>query len=226
MCCRSRPSTAFRSPVACSTTARSGRIGTSRSTSSTAASSAPSSLCSRTSPASRRRVAATVGGSPTPPRWTRRSPRRSGPTSRASRRCWTSWSPGNGCSRAGSTSGSTRKRRRARCDPDGDSRRRRRCAMLVNFGQPLGGVVQFAYTVPDLDQAISDYATRLKIGPWFVRGPFQPDKAFYRGEPTSRSEEHTSELQSPYDLVCRLLLEKKKKTKCCLLFQTKKKNKH
>src|SRR5207248_11659267 len=28
-----------------------------------------------------------------------------------------------------------------------------------------------------------------------------------------RSEEHTSELQSPYDLVCRLLVEKKKKTK-------------
>src|SRR5438094_6138970 len=29
--------------------------------------------------------------------------------------------------------------------------------------------------------------------------------------PDARSEEHTSELQSPYDLVCRLLLEKKKK---------------
>src|SRR5438034_11826312 len=29
----------------------------------------------------------------------------------------------------------------------------------------------------------------------------------------SRSEEHTSELQSHSDLVCRLLLEKKKKTK-------------
>src|SRR5207248_10067875 len=28
---------------------------------------------------------------------------------------------------------------------------------------------------------------------------------------TTRSEEHTSELQSPYDLVCRLLLEKKNK---------------
>src|SRR5207248_9243280 len=26
----------------------------------------------------------------------------------------------------------------------------------------------------------------------------------------ARSEEHTSELQSPYDIVCRLLLEKKK----------------
>src|SRR5207248_6473948 len=32
-----------------------------------------------------------------------------------------------------------------------------------------------------------------------------------RSASSSRSEEHTSELQSPYDLVCRLLLEKKKK---------------
>src|SRR4051794_41252259 len=31
--------------------------------------------------------------------------------------------------------------------------------------------------------------------------------------PAARSEEHTSELQSPVHLVCRLLLEKKKKTK-------------
>src|SRR5438094_3168519 len=38
---------------------------------------------------------------------------------------------------------------------------------------------------------------------------------------TERSEEHTSELQSPYDLVCRLLLEKKKKQK-----KTKKKVKN
>src|SRR5207248_11710484 len=30
--------------------------------------------------------------------------------------------------------------------------------------------------------------------------------------PRVRSEEHTSELQSPYELVCRLLLEKKKHT--------------
>src|SRR5437867_7960115 len=33
------------------------------------------------------------------------------------------------------------------------------------------------------------------------------------GPEVSRSEEHTSELQSPYDLVCRLLLEKKKNNK-------------
>src|SRR2546426_8500238 len=31
--------------------------------------------------------------------------------------------------------------------------------------------------------------------------------------PETRSEEHTSELQSPCNLVCRLLLEKKKKKK-------------
>src|SRR5256885_12187954 len=31
-----------------------------------------------------------------------------------------------------------------------------------------------------------------------------------RGGPAQRSEEHTSELQSPCNLVCRLLLEKKK----------------
>src|SRR2546426_12142965 len=34
-----------------------------------------------------------------------------------------------------------------------------------------------------------------------------------RGSSPERSEEHTSELQSPCNLVCRLLLEKKKKKK-------------
>src|SRR5256885_6343572 len=40
------------------------------------------------------------------------------------------------------------------------------------------------------------------IAPTFVRTPRQR---------VCRSEEHTSELQSPCNLVCRLLLEKKKK---------------
>src|SRR5207248_11658954 len=46
---------------------------------------------------------------------------------------------------------------------------------------------------------------------------FVPDGMIISREPRrnpitkfGRSEEHTSELQSPYDLVCRLLLEKKK----------------
>src|SRR5215204_4070688 len=41
----------------------------------------------------------------------------------------------------------------------------------------------------------------------------------------ARSEEHTSELQSPSDLVCRLLLEQKKKTKFSTLALKNKKQK-
>src|SRR5437867_10037511 len=47
------------------------------------------------------------------------------------------------------------------------------------------------------------------------------DRSLRRPPGSDRSEEHTSELQSPYDLVCRLLLEKKKKNKT----QNKKKTK-
>src|SRR5437867_5957581 len=45
------------------------------------------------------------------------------------------------------------------------------------------------------------------------RGHYRPrglPRQAQQGERKIRSEEHTSELQSPYDLVCRLLLEKKK----------------
>src|SRR5256885_9860144 len=38
----------------------------------------------------------------------------------------------------------------------------------------------------------------------------------HRQVAAQRSEEHTSELQSPCNLVCRLLLEKKKKSRRCL----------
>src|SRR5207248_10582962 len=43
---------------------------------------------------------------------------------------------------------------------------------------------------------------------WFLLNA-SPDVREQLGRlPSNRSEEHTSELQSPYDLVCRLLLEK------------------
>src|SRR5690348_18133221 len=42
-------------------------------------------------------------------------------------------------------------------------------------------------------------------------GSFAAASSFARSQ-ARRSEEHTSELQSPVHLVCRLLLEKKKKT--------------
>jgi hypothetical protein len=52
------------------------------------------------------------------------------------------------------------------------------------FGQPAGGIFQFAYTVPDVQEAIHGYLAALKVGPWFVRGPFKPPAGLYRGEPT------------------------------------------
>src|SRR5256885_6150386 len=50
-----------------------------------------------------------------------------------------------------------------------------------------------------------------------------PDKVFaekWNENVQVRSEEHTSELQSPCNLVCRLLLEKKKNQSQCILFVT------
>src|SRR5207249_11564146 len=47
------------------------------------------------------------------------------------------------------------------------------------------------------------------LGAWLVTRFANGRNVFSR----SRSEEHTSELQSRFDLVCRLLLEKKKKKK-------------
>src|SRR5256885_5241360 len=41
-------------------------------------------------------------------------------------------------------------------------------------------------------------------------GPVEPGRGLVGGGDEARSEEHTSELQSPCNLVCRLLLEKKK----------------
>src|SRR5256885_11754200 len=57
--------------------------------------------------------------------------------------------------------------------------------------------------------------TTLFRSPWLMRVPRSVRnwaiQAGCAGQ-AGRSEEHTSELQSPCNLVCRLLLEKKKKT--------------
>src|SRR5438094_1133562 len=49
--------------------------------------------------------------------------------------------------------------------------------------------------------------------PWTVIAVSSVTVIVIGRRPSFRSEEHTSELQSPYDLVCRLLLEKKKNNK-------------
>ncbi|OLM31168.1 hypothetical protein Ae717Ps2_2063c [Pseudonocardia sp. Ae717_Ps2] len=54
-----------------------------------------------------------------------------------------------------------------------------------DFGQPVGGMIQVAYTVPDIDTAMKAWTERVGIGPWFVRGPFTPPGARYRDLPTA-----------------------------------------
>src|SRR3989454_7695838 len=68
-----------------------------------------------------------------------------------------------------------------------------------------------------VDLAVEDDDLR----PVFVEDRLSPARQVDDAEPTHpeadgalRSEEHTSELQSPCNLVCRLLLEKKKNRQC------------
>jgi hypothetical protein len=55
----------------------------------------------------------------------------------------------------------------------------------LSFGQPVGGIVQIAYIVRDVDQSMKDFTSRLGVGPWFVTGPFVTAEGRYRGEPTN-----------------------------------------
>src|SRR5256885_3633670 len=54
------------------------------------------------------------------------------------------------------------------------------------------------------------YTTLFRSGECHDCQPFEQPRG--HGKQTMRSEEHTSELQSPCNLVCRLLLEKKKRS--------------
>src|SRR2546427_2686720 len=72
------------------------------------------------------------------------------------------------------------------------------------------------YTL-SLHDALPIWLRRTAHGrPGRQRLPFA-SRAWRAGHRASRSEEHTSELQSQSNLVCRLLLEKKKKKKCTRL---------
>src|SRR2546426_7328807 len=63
--------------------------------------------------------------------------------------------------------------------------------------------------VPYLDDALVRFAAGLPLSARLQGG--EGKRVLRRLAEKRRSEEHTSELQSPCNLVCRLLLEKKKK---------------
>jgi hypothetical protein len=55
---------------------------------------------------------------------------------------------------------------------------------LVNFGQPEDGVIQMAYVVEDIHQAMDAWVKKLNVGPWFLLDSFTGVDPQYRGKPS------------------------------------------
>src|SRR5699024_12085665 len=81
----------------------------------------------------------------------------------------------------------------------------RSSSYIVNSVSPEGYTSNILFSEP------SNSSGELFSGAIGIIAPaFTNTGVFHRGASKLRSEEHTSELQSRFDLVCRLLLEKKK----------------
>src|SRR6266480_6742605 len=89
----------------------------------------------------------------------------------------------------------------------------------------LPGVGAFGAAVDAMDTAQADLRAALTDGLPCVGICLGMQLLFDASEESPRSEEHTSELQSHVNLVCRLLLEKKKNIKRRRADRIKKKNK-
>src|SRR6266516_4550638 len=83
-----------------------------------------------------------------------------------------------------------------------DLRKKLATARIVTLVGP-GGVGKTRLAI----RAASDLGRAFPAGAWLVELADVRDPGLVAN--TVRSEEHTSELQSPYDLVCRLQIEKK-----------------
>src|SRR2546430_3386347 len=75
-------------------------------------------------------------------------------------------------------------------------------ARVLAGGQSLVPLMNMRLAHPDMLVDINGISELAYVRPW--------DGGLALGAMTRRSEEHTSELQSQSNLVCRLLLEKKK----------------
>jgi hypothetical protein len=54
-----------------------------------------------------------------------------------------------------------------------------------SFGARDDSIIQFAYTVDNIQEGMRRYTDLLRIGPWFLIGPFVPAKGIYRGAVTT-----------------------------------------
>src|SRR3989454_9392303 len=83
---------------------------------------------------------------------------------------------------------------------------------LVFDGRPVIGIANSWSELTNCNAHLRQVADAVKRGVWSAGGFPLEFPTISLGEILmKRSEEHTSELQSPCNLVCRLLLEKKKK---------------
>src|SRR2546430_12217226 len=72
-------------------------------------------------------------------------------------------------------------------------------------------------------QHVADFGAKISLGPSWEASAEHPsigESPLRASELKGRSEEHTSELQSQSNLVCRLLLEKKKTSRHCATHQS------
>src|SRR2546427_4225988 len=81
-----------------------------------------------------------------------------------------------------------------------------RSTAVVSCGLSLLSSGMISNFTPEAFFLLNSSAISWKVLSWFV-----PTAAIRPDSGSIRSEEHTSELQSQSNLVCRLLLEKKKK---------------
>jgi hypothetical protein len=56
---------------------------------------------------------------------------------------------------------------------------------LTIFGQPQDGIIQSAFVVKDIQQAMKEWIDKLKVGPWFLLPKFAGVDALYRGKPST-----------------------------------------
>src|SRR5258708_23690465 len=83
---------------------------------------------------------------------------------------------------------------------------------IFAFFQPLYEADGGAGEIPFCTQLVFEETLKVEVQGLLLIGEEQKDRHFnFERFLENRSEEHTSELQSPDHLVCRLLLEKKKK---------------
>lgn len=57
--------------------------------------------------------------------------------------------------------------------------------MILNYGQPINGIMQFSYIVADINKSINQFIELHNVGPWFMAPSFVPPNCLYRGQPSN-----------------------------------------